>query len=374
MSVVTSIIKNGIEYTKKGCRLLSKTSKVVDVPVGVAASTKMHLDTVVIETDFGKTIKTIESMRVPDGKPVQKVITETREGEVVEKIVRDYAYDRSIKTVKTSKTGRGGINLGETEETINWLGHDVSNKGITRTATKIKFEKQFGADGTRLEHQVYETLEPGKGRTKHLETYAKRLPDGHVVDTHITGSGVNLDTLAADPYLFIRNYNNKDFAHSARWIAEKDQRVLGLRGKFEVRYLDGLYGYYWPLTNKLVIDATLPAMSKVSIIDTLNHEYRHKYQIKQGSQFLQRFLNLFRSKENKVPINEKLSYALRTTIARITSPFVSVSEKGYLSNFNEVDARHAGKVATVLYESFSDALARTFGGPDRLYYYQSKLP
>ncbi len=370
MSIVNSVVKNGIEYTKNGCRLIPKTSKVVDVPVGVAASTKMHLDTIVIETDFGKAIKTIESMRVPDGKPVQKVITETREGEVVEKIVRDYTYDRSIKIVKTSKTGRGGINLGESEEIINWFGHDVTDTGINRITTRIKFDKQFGGGGERLEHQLYETIEHGKGRTKHLETYAKRLADGHIVDTHIKGSGVNLDSLANDPYLFIRNYDKKDFANSARWIAEKDQKISGYSGAFVIAPIKGYNGFYREFDSAVFVDVSKPLLTNTDLVNIINHEYRHKYQSKKGSQFIQRFLNIFRSKENNVPINESLTYAVKNRFAHIIYPFTTFFHKGYWNNFNEVDARQAGKVASTLYETYSEILANVFGGPRRMYHFQ----
>ena len=372
MTIVSSIVKNGIEYTKKGCRLLSKQrilgAEKMRVPLSFKPSGVPYTDVVKVETDFGKVVKTITSEMSSEGKLVHRTITETRNGEVVGEIIKDYAYDGAIKTVKTVNKGRGGFLLGESSETVNWLGHNVTDTGIIPIVSRVKFDKQFGAGGERLEHQLYETFAQGQGRTKYLETYAKRLSDGQVVDTRVTGAGVNVQALSSDPYLFIRNYDMKDFANSVRWIAEKNQRVDGLAGDFVLAPIKKCNGYYRDINSKVVVDVTSPLQTKTDLVDTINHEYRHKFQHKKGSQFIQRFLNLFRSEGNKVRIYKDWGYAIKNKFSEIIYPFTTFTQKGYWNNFLEVDARKAGKFASDVYKLNSEILAKAFGGPDRMYF------
>lgn len=370
MAIIGSIVKNGIKYTKNGCRLLSKERMIgkCKVPLDIDVSGSLYSDVVKVETEFGKAIKTITSYISPEGKLLHRTISETRNGEVVEQLFRDYSNYGSTRTVKTKKIGRGGIPLNEKEETLNWLGLDVCDNEIKRTATKVTFEKQFGGAGERLEHQLYETFTPGKGRSKYLETYAKRLSDGRVVDTQVTGAGVDVATLSKDPYLFIRNYDLEDFAKSARWIAEKNQRVEGIAGDFVVAPTKNCSGYYRDFNSEVVVDANAPLQTKADLVDTINHEYRHKFQHKKGSQFVQRFLNLFRSEGDKVPIYKSWSYAIKNKISGILYPFTTITRKGYWNNFLEVDARKAGQFAEDVYKDRSLELAKVFGGPNRMYY------
>lgn len=371
MAIINSIIKNGIKYTKNGCRLLGKERTVLSgkykIPLDCDVSGMFYSDIVRVETDFGKAIKTITSYKSNEGKILHRTISESRNGEVVGSIMKDYVHDGTMRTVKTIKKGRGDFLISESDEFINCIGRDVSDKGATPIMTKIKFDKHFGGGGERLEHQLYETFVRGEGRTKHLETYAKRLADGHVVDTRVTGAGVDVATLSSDPYLFIRNYNLDDFANSARWIAEKNQRVEGLGGRFVIKP-SKCDGYYRSIDDLVVVDTGNPFCTKSGLVDTLNHEYRHKFQNKKGSQFIQRFLNLFRSKENKVPIYKDLTYALKNKFADVVYPFTTFYKKGYMNNFLEVDARNAGKFASDVYQIASKRLAKVFGGPDKMYF------
>ena len=377
MTIVSSVIKNGIKYTQKGCRLLSKQrvfgAEKVKVPLSLKASGVPYTDVVKVETDFGKAVKTITSEMSSEGKLVHRTITETRNGEVVGEIIKDYAYDGAIKTVKTVNKGRGGFIISDSKDVINGFGVDVADKGITPVVTRVKFDKHFGGGGERLEHQLYETFTRGQGRTKYLETYAKRLADGHVVDTSVTGAGVNLECLSRDPYLFIRNYDLDDFAKSARWLAEKNQRVDGLAGGFTIAPLKKCNGYYRDWNSSVVVDATNSMTTKTALVDTLNHEFRHKFQHKKGSQFIQRFLNLFRSEGKKVPIYKNWQYAIKNKVSEIIYPFTTFTNKGYWNNFLEVDARKAGKFASDVYKFNSEVLAKSFGGPDTMYFVNDAL-
>ena len=370
MSVVNSLLKNTVKYTKNGCRLLSKESFTVagkhKIPVGIKLKNIPICDIVKVETDFGKTLKTITSYKNAQGKVIHKSIVETRNCEEIARTLRDYSYDGAIKVTKTSKFGRGGIHLGESENIFS-TSFEVGDREISRGVTRIKFDKQLGANGERLEHQLYETLSPGKGRIRHIETYAKRLNNGVVIDKQLTGSNVNLEQIAQDPYLYIRNYNIEDFTNSARWIAEKSQKVDGLGGQFKLEPMKGKSGYYVNSGSIVAIDAYNPCVTNSSIVDTLNHEFRHKFQHRKGKQFVQRFLNLFRSKDNKVPINTPLSYSIKNTFADIIYPFTTWFQKGYWNNFLEIDARQAGKAGSTIYNAFSENLANIFGGPNRIY-------
>lgn len=369
MSVVNSIIKNSVKYTKNGCRLLSKETFALGkhkLPSGVNIKDIPICDVIKVETDFGKTLKTITSYRNPQGKVVTKTITEIRNGEEIARTIRDYSYNGATKTTKTSKFGRGGIHLGESENILS-TSFEVGDREITQGFARIKFDKQLGANGERLEHQLYETLLPGKGRTKHIETYAKRLNNGVVIDKQLTGSNVNLEQIAQDPYLYIRNYNIEDFTNSARWIAEKSQKVDGLGGQFKLESMIKRSGYYQDATRTVAVDPFDPCVTNSSMVDTLNHEFRHKFQHLKGKQLVQRFLNLFRSKENKVPINTPLSYSIKNTFADMIYPYTTWFQKGYWNNFLEVDARQAGKAGSTIYDAFSENLANIFGGPNRIY-------
>ena len=90
MTIVGSIVKNGIKYTKNGCRLLSKERMIgkCKVPLDIDVSGSIYSDVVKVETEFGKAIKTITSYISPEGKLLHRTISETRNGEVVEQLLK----------------------------------------------------------------------------------------------------------------------------------------------------------------------------------------------------------------------------------------------------------------------------------------------
>lgn len=336
-----NLAKNIIKYTKNGGRLVSKTS---------TANTK----TAIVETNFGNSVKKIIQDFDDNGKLQCLTIThQDKNGKDLKTLIKTYSRENGQTKIETRNLDSNGAPTGSSSERQIVLNELDGSKSMLR----IKFDELSGK-ATRKEKQAYEHLHnaANKSKNKTLYTEALRLNNGDVLNKKISGNLPNLDEIAKDPYLYIRNYNNKDFAQSASYIAADIQGVP--RGKLLLKKLKTCSGYYQPATRKVTIDSS---HMKSDIIGTLNHEYRHKYQHAQIRKIFKRLLNIFKSDKKKIIMSDsELKEAKEFFKADVKYIPKEINFKKYYNNFLEVDARKAGEAAKKQYEDYALKLAESF--------------
>ena len=214
-------------YTQNGCRLVAQ--KTFRVPQNSTRNSIPKLcetiDFTEVETNFGRGNTTIVTYKNKYGDILKRVFNKKLDGNT-EKVIRTYNKDEKVLFI-TSKKSKNKEPLQDIEEAI--YPHSIDGKkGITR----MKLCMDILPDGSRAEKQVYEELSP-KTRGKYLETTATRTKDGAVINKTINaGNNSLIEQVKDDPYLYIRNYNRRDFAKSAALYAEEKQGAKGLKGKF----------------------------------------------------------------------------------------------------------------------------------------------
>lgn len=136
------------------------------------------------------------------------------------------------------------------------------------------------------------------------------------------------------------------------------------RGKLIDKKLKKSCGYYQSLTRKITIDSSKHIFpTKSELVDTLNHEYRHKYQYAQIRKMFGRFLNIFKTDKNKILMTQsELKQAKAFGKANIIYCPPELNYKKYYNNLLEVDARKAGDIAQSAYDNYSYKLAQAFEG------------
>lgn len=338
-----NIAKGIIKYTKNGGRLLSKT-------------TTGNIRTTIVETDFGKGLKTITQTFDDEGKLAGMSIRHTRKGKEVSSLHKLYSKNNGEINVSTSFSD--GLNTTNTKEKQRI----ITELDGTKSMLRRKVSKTPITEGIRQEEQAYEYLTNVQNKDLHrtLYTSATRLDNGQLINKTVNGNLPNLDEIAKDPYLHIRNYTDKDFAQSASYIAAENQGVS--RGKFIDKKLKTCGGYYNGLTNKIAIDSSQHILkTKSGLVNTLNHEYRHKYQHAQIRKMFERFLNIFRTDRNKIVMTPlELKQAKAFGKADLIYCPMELNYNKYYNNILEVDARKAGLSAEKAYYDYSFKLAETF--------------
>lgn len=326
--------QNIVKYTKNGCRLLSQTT---------VGSTK----TTIIETDFGKGIKEVVQT-FGYYKEFNNLTITHRDltGKELQKLVRKHNYHEIETSIFDGENHL--ISSSIEQQRIE------TEKDGSKSLLRIKLKKHLGK-GERYEEQSYEDLHnaTNKDLNKTLYTTATRLNDGQVINKTISGNLQNLEKIAKDPYLHIRNYTDKEFTQSASYIAAEKQGVK--RGRFSDRHLEGYRGAYNCFLKKVSVDSSHP---KWDMIHILNHEYRHKYQFNQMNKL---FLNIFKinnKKSSMTPTESKQAKAFLKASFNRKDP--DIDFPGYYSNLLEVDANKAGKKAKTEYEDFTKKLAKAF--------------
>ena len=333
-------------YTKNGCRLLiKKTFTVSDcTPKGLIPSDCTSIDFIRAETNFGRGNTSIVTYKDKYGNLIKRIFNKKLDNDT-ETIVKTYTKDDSVLFL-TSRKYKNKQNLQNIEEAI--YPHTVGGKkGITR----MKLHMDLLPDGTRLEKQVYEELSPG-ARGKYLETTALKHKDGSLSNKTINaGDDYILETVKDDPYLYIRNYNRRDFAKSAALYAEEKQGTKGLKGKFIDEEIPE-FGIYRNRTKNVHIDSTKG--NRINLVNTINHEYRHKFQYNLISRFQQSLLNIFVRPEKRVIFKPgEKAQAVKFWIAGMEYPVFFNKGILYRNNPLEVDARKAGKLAEKEYRFWS---------------------
>ena len=358
VKIATNVVP---KWTKNGCRLLSKQKlDFSSVPKNLIPEGAVVLEGVEVETAFGKGLSKVYSFRDNEGKLLKKVVIKEKECENTVQIIRNYKRDGQVLFTDT-KHILDGKDTGGLREAffVKPIQDDV--KGMSR----IKLEYKLNPDGTRNETQIYENLAP-KGYTvenKTLTTTATRLKDGRVINKTINGNSELISQVKEDPYLFIRNYSNEDFVESASLYAQQLQDVVGMKGQLRFKKLKKSYGYYTNRTKNVTID---PSLDKVELVNTLNHEYRHKWQDKIISKYVKSFFNFFR-KDNKIVLQEsEKELAPRMLKSYILYCPSEISYKKYYSNFLEQDARTAGTKVANEFKKHSEKLAELLGIPKEM--------
>ncbi|MDY6309936.1 MAG: hypothetical protein SPL73_04655 [Cyanobacteriota bacterium] len=345
------------KWTKNGSKLLKKEKfnierlRYDEIPAGTAV-----FERVTVATDFGKGCSKVLSFRDKDGKALRKVVIKEKDGKRVSKTIRNYERSKDVlftdtKHVLTGKT------TNETREIFHVKPQADGKKSLTR----MKFEGKYQSDGSRLETQVYEDLAPKKVSCEKLKTTAKRLKNGQVIDKTISGDSEIVARVKDDPYLYIRNYGKKDFIRSVSLLAKKYQDVADVAGRLKIQKINGLsHGYYQSFSKTIAID---PHKSgKADLVDTLNHEYRHKWQYKLISKYLGGLLNIFKKDKSVLSKKEKqLAPKLLKADIFYCPPMFSYEK--YHANLLEKDARAAGQKAYDEYVENSKKLADLLGVP-----------
>ncbi len=358
VKIATNVVP---KWTKNGCRLLSKQKlDFSTLPKNLIPERTSVLEGVEVETAFGKGLSKVYSFLDENGKLLKKVVVKKREGEKTVKFIRNYESDGGILFTDTKHILDGKLTGGVRESFyVQPIRTDV--KGMKR----MKLEYKQNPDGSRLETQIYENLAP-RGihvEDKTLKTTATRLKDGRVINQTINGESELVSQVKDDPYLFIRNYSNENFVESASFYAQKSQDVLGMKGNLKFKKLKKYNGYYCNGTKDVTID---PKHEKYDLVDTLNHEYRHKWQHKIISKYIKSFFNFFR-KDNKIILQEgEKELAPQMLKADILYCPNEISSKKYYSNFLERDARTAGEKAENEFISYSEKLAQLLGIPKEM--------
>ena len=347
-------------YTKNGCRLIAE--KTFRVPQNSSRGSIPNfceiIDFIKVETNFGRGNTTVVTYKNKYGDILKRVFNKRLNGDT-EKIIRTYNKDDRVLFI-TSEKYKNKQNVHNVEEAI--YPHTVNGKkGITR----MKLDMDLLPDGSRVEKQVYEELSPGV-RGKFLETTATRLEDGSVCNKTISASDdFILEYLKDDPYLYIRNYGRKDFTKSAALYAEEKQGTKGLPGNFIDEELAEDRGLYRNYTKNVHVDSSQG--NRIDIVNTLNHEYRHKKQYSLITKLQSSFLNFLRKPEKKVILSPaERTLARKFWFAGMQYPEIFTKGRLYRDNLLEIDAREAGKLAEKEYRFWSDKLSGVFGIPKQM--------
>ena len=361
MANISKIVSNPLKpYTKNGCRLLHKKFYLVSdfTPKSIIPKNCFSIDYVKAETHFGKGESTIITFKDKYGKLIKRVFTQKTGENETEKLVKTFKKDDDV-TFVSSELYKNRQKIMNREEAI-YL-HKVSGK---KGMTRIKLDMIPLPDGSRLEKQVYEQLAP-KTRGKFIETSALRLKDGTLTKKTINTSHIALtEEFAKDPYLYIRNYNKRDFAKSAALYAEERQGTKGLKGKFIDENLTD-FGIYENYTKDVHVDSSQG--NKIDIVNTINHEYRHKMQYHLISKLQRSIFNIFVKPEKRIvfkPKEKRLAFDF--WFAGMKYPVIFNKGRLYRNNLLEVDARKAGKRAEKEYRFWSDKLSGIFGIPKQM--------
>ncbi len=375
IKAVTSLIQGVAKYTKTGCRLISKERNIPVKPFELPFSTVHgYKDVVKVETGFGKGSKIIttyfDDFNDFDNKLVGRVIQEFQDGKEVSKIVKKFnrtkAYEpNKIYNIFSTKSAiyKNGVKSREIEDKF------VLGSLRESPVTHLRFDIKKIKGAKRLETQLYEELIAGSGRTKYLETSAKRLGDGRVINKTLSGNLANMDEIAKDPYLYIRNCKPEDFATSVARMADETQKTVNTKIPFKLIKIDREMAAGYCSRNEIAIDLGKHC-THTALVNSINHEYRHKHQHVFIDNLKRSFSNMFKASEKrtKMSFKEKL-YALRSYFAETFYCHPERSQKLYHMNFMERDARKAGSRAVREYERFSYNLAQNFSAPCKIFKY-----
>lgn len=381
MSLINSAIKTVAKpYTSKGYRLLSKS-------LNIPTSNNGTMDIVEIASEFGKGHTTITSFKDEKGKLVQRTIDKIcSKGHI-----HTFSEFEGNVTTQKRKISRTSVNGKLTQETItkNVYSPDKGGK-LDREYLTIN----YSPNKTTNEVQYFESRAL-HGVHNYVKTTASRNSVGEYTHTAIESNTLpqaELDKYAQTPYVFSKNYSKEDFLKAVAPYAKEKQNVSELGIKIKNKKLKGsTLGLSYNRRYKIGVDVEKHT-DKADLIDTINHELRHKYQDKLISKyepgFFKEFDGILRTVLESLGIvkpkpaskvvstlsdeNMKLAKIFKDNKQKYIKP----SSKNYNDYYNqpvEVDARNAGAKAKDEYKNILDVLADRLGVSNKLNWSQEQI-
>ena len=350
-------------FTSKGCRLASKHTGIkIDKQLKTALkdipNDAVSIDIVKIETDFGKGHQNILSIRDKAGKLIKRIISRYKSDKLIDKTISLYEYNTNNYRRISRNTYTKGKHISETREQFSL------NKNANNLFSHSKLIVEKDSNGARTEHQVFESYTKKSKDRRFIETDARRNSQGHMVKKTIRGNVENIEELKNDPYLYIRNYNDKDFLNAASTYAKKVQEVEDRKINIIDKKIKGSplgYSISLPWKNDIVVD-TEKHISREELIDTINHELRHQYQDKLKKK--QGIINFTLNRNSSNLTAEENKQARRFRKAGIFYCPSEISYKKYCNNELEKDARNAGANAVRVYNESSKRLSNLLPDAD----------
>lgn len=368
LQTTKAIVNNTKNYTRNGRRLVSKNTglKLDENLKKVLENLPKNIDTldiVKIETNFGNNSQKILSFKDKAGKLVKRIVSKYEGDKLTSRTINSYQYySNNYKTV-SRQTHVNGKLVSEVREQFG-LNKDANN---LLSHTKLTIAKDN--KNTRYEQQVFETFTKKSRDRRYLETEAQRNSKGHMVKKSLNGNLENLENLSSDPYLYIRNYNDKDFFNAASNYAKKVQQVenrsINISNKSisndTLGYSRSIPGY-----KEIKVDVAKHS-SRGELVDTVNHELRHQYQDKIMEE--QGVINYIFNRDSPRLTKEENKKARIFRKAEFAYSQPDKNLKKYYNNELEKDARNAGSKAEEIYnessrkllEAFPNAEPRLFG-------------
>ena len=385
-------------FTKNGCRLLSKQTKV---PVSemkgfTIPENSDYANIVKAATNFGEGSTSITTFFDKDGHILQRLINKNK-GSNVEDITS--VYDGCI-----GKSTQKFLN-GELKQKV--YSYDMYNPELKQLARQ-KLTMDIGRKAERTETQILEKLAPQSSGI-YLKTTLRRDVDGRIINKNIESNFVpeeKLQELSKSPYLYFRTYEDKEFVEAICPYAKKLQQVEDRNPQVILKELEGNnLGEHLRGLRLISIDIPKHHSNKSALIDTLNHELRHEYQekliehvpdsiaaqrksldeaiaqinskiesnkAKMNEGFFKRLMrNWGLIKEKPVPVKTPTAEtltpeekALAEKLAQNYNSYIKPEEDytGYYNQIMETDARKAGSLAAEEFEKESAQITALFSG------------
>lgn len=275
MGIVDASVKSVLKpYTAKGHRLLSKT---MNIPVSgikheLPFDTK-SMDIVEIASEFGRGHITITSYKDEEGKLVKRIVDKIGSKGKVKTV---YDYDGRFTTLRT-EVAKTTVNDVLTQKVVSRSVYYPENGGkLDREHLTIYYTSNRATN----EVQYFETRAP-HGVHNYVKTSASRNSAGEYTHTAIEGNilpQAELDNFARTPYLFAKNYPKEDFLKAITQYAKEKQNVSEMNINVVNKKLDEVVaGHAKNFSPEVAVDLHKHTV-KSGIVDTINHELRHKYQ------------------------------------------------------------------------------------------------
>lgn len=334
-------------FNSKGYRLVSKK-------FGVKLKQNILMDVVSIEGDFGKTQKKIITLKDNDGKLLKRYFLKTGENKPAEKVVKKYTIDNDsgVRQVISEHFQNGKL-IKDVKEVFSLK--KISEK--VNNLFKAKLETTPLSKGIRHERQRFENFNNIGKQNQYIETTAINN-HGLLKNKTIEGNIPNLKEFQTDPYIFRVNYTNRDFTQSVVPKAIKEQGISDV--KFDIYDVSMKDDLGLSKRNKVLIDSEKHD-NKLELLDTIYHEFRHKYQTKiDGKIYYKVGPYYFGKRKNcKLP-QEQIKYGEKVHEAATHYVQPSTDVDAYYNNFLEKDARQSGEKARNILKNTYKKLMSSF--------------
>lgn len=260
-------------FAKKCNKLISKRTNlpISELPNFKVPENAKTMDIVEISTPKGGHI-TITSFKNKNGSLVLRKILKKSKN-------------------KTQLTTRTYLGTNETHREVQSISETNGEKSQTEYS-KIKYSKDtktlyqeklivnYNKDNTTNEIQIFEQRKPEKFH-HYIQTTASRNTNGEIetkgIKTNLLSQD-EADKIGETPYLYAKNYSDKEFLAAIAPYAKERQEVSNRNISVIDKKLDKTNtGQSSIMTNEVFIDLS-QMKSKEQIVETINHELRHQYQ------------------------------------------------------------------------------------------------